>query len=142
MSVWREVQETLLQRWTDGWVNGGNPLTPFWFQDEKAEPPNGQWARVRIDARPGTQETLGRPGNRKIARRGAVYAMLRQPPDGASGALSDLGEFARDLFENCRLAPHDIRFTTVQIGPMLDVDDEGRWSGVTVEAPFDYEQLK
>lgn len=137
MSVWREVQEAILSWWVTRWADAA----PFAFQDETLKPPNGPWARLLVDQRPGGAGTLGSPGNRKMDRRGAVFALLRQPPAGASGALSDLAEKARDVFEGCRLAPHDIRFAAGQIGPVLDVD-QGRWSGVTVEVPFDYEQLK
>lgn len=84
---------------------------------------------------------MGQPGNRKMDRRGVVWMILRQPPNQASGDLSDRADEARDVFENCRLAPHDIRFADVQIGPMLPIDG-GRFTGVTVEAPFDYEQHK
>lgn len=74
-------------------------------------------------------------------RRGVAFALLRQPPGGDTGALSDLAEKASDAFEGCRLSPHDIRFDDGQIGPALDVE-QGRWTGVAVEIPFNYEQIK
>lgn len=137
MSVWREVQEAVLAWWETRWADAA----PMAYQDETQDPVDGPHGRLWVQQRPGGPGTLGRPGSRKMDRRGAATVTLRQPPDRDSGALSDLAEKARDAFENCRLAPHDIRFADVQIGPMIDVE-AGRWSGVTVEAPFDYEQHK
>ena len=146
MSVLREVEEAVLARWVASWVEGAGPgpLTPYVFQDEKLELPpehDGPWVRVLVQQRPGGPGTLGRPGNRKMDRAGAVFALLRQPPNRASGALSDLAEKARDIFENCRFGPHDLRFGAGQIGA-IDAVEQGRWSGVTVEVRFDYEQIK
>lgn len=137
MSVWREVEEAILAWWLTRWADA----TPTAFQDEKQDPPAGPHGRLLVQQRVGGPGTLGSPGNRKMDRSGAVFAILRQPPGGDWGALSDLAEKARDVFENCRLSPHDIRFGAAQIGPELVVED-GRWWGVTVEAPFDYEQIK
>lgn len=144
MSVAREVEESILQRWVASWVNGADPLTPFVFQDEKLDLPDdhdGQWARVLVQPRPGGQATLGAPGNRKMDRAGAVFVLLRQPPNRASGALTDLAERARDIYEACRFGPHALRFGDGQIGA-IDAVEQGRWSGVTVEVRFDYEQTK
>lgn len=146
MSVWREVEETLLQRWVDSWVEGAgpDPLTPYVFQDEKLDLPEGhegKWVRVLVDQRPSGPGTMGRPGSRKMDRAGVVFMLLRQPPGWASGDLADLAERARDIYENCRLWPHDIRFGAVDIGA-ADAVEQGRWTGVTVEARFDYEQTK
>lgn len=140
MSVWREVEEAVLARWVAQWAD----LTPFVFQDEKLELPldhDGPWARVLVQSRPSGPGTLGSPGNRKMDRAGALFALVRQPPNRASGELSDLAEKARDIFENCRFGPHDLRFGAVQIGAQ-DAVEQGRWTGVTVEARFDYEQIK
>lgn len=140
MSVWREVQEAALSWWLTRWASA--PAGPEGaFLDEKFDPPNGPWYRLLVEQRPAGPGTLGSPGNRRMDRSGAVFALLRQPPGGDSGALSDLAEKARDVFENCRLAPHDIRFGAVQIGQEATIE-EGRWRGVTVEARFDYEQIK
>lgn len=146
MSPLRECEEAILQRWAAQWVvaPGGDPLTPFFLQDETAQLPpdhDGPWVRLLVQSRPGGPGTLGSPGNRKMDRAGVVFALLRQPPNRASGALSDLAEKARDIYENCRFGPHDMRFGAVQIGAQ-DAVEQGRWTGVTVEARFDYEQLK
>lgn len=146
MSVWREVQETLYQRWRDHWLNDDvptpGPLTPYAFGNEKSASCDGPWAHFSVKRLPGTNETLGRPGNRKINRVGMVFIDLREPPLNGVGNLSDLAERAAAIFENCRiLATHDIRFAIVEPGEegMIDKD---RWWGVSVEGRFDYEDIR
>lgn len=141
MTPWRAVQETLYRRWTERWVVGEDPRTPFAFDNDKIETGEGAWALVQVRARPSGAGTIGRPGNRKMDRRGVVYIDLREPPGRGVGTLSDLAEAARAVFEDCRLAPYDIRFGPVDIGQEGQIEN-GRWWGVTVEAPFDYEELK
>jgi len=141
MSTWRAVQEALYQRWDERWRDASKPVTPVQFDNEKIDPPDGPWVKVMVRGRPGGPGTIGRPGNRKMDRAGVVYIDLREPPLRGVGDLSDRAEQARAVFENCRLEPHDIRFGVVDIGDEGLVDN-GRWWGVTVEARFDYEELK
>lgn len=137
MSVWREVQERLYGRWESGWAD----TTRFALSGETFEPDKDEtWARVRVQSRPGTQETLGAPGNRKMSRRGVVFALLRQPAGKGEGPLSDLAEKAKGLFEGQRFAPHGIRFGECDVGAGGEIEG-GRWWGVTVECPFDYEEI-
>lgn len=141
MTVWREVQEALYQRWATQWVVNGEPRTPYQLENEKFDPPAGPWAKVQVQGRPGGPGTIGGPGRRRIDRAGVVYIDLREPPGDGVGRVSDLAELAKGIFENCRLALHDIRFSTADIGGEAQVDD-GRWWGCTVEARFDYEEIK
>lgn len=140
MSVWREVQEALYQRWKAGWVNGPDPLTPFVFENKSFAPPVAPWARFSVKRMPGGTGTLGNIGNRKMDRVGMVFVQLFEPPGGGTGRISDLGEFAAGLFENCRIEPHDIRFSAVEPGQASDIEN-GRWWGLSVEGRFDYQQL-
>lgn len=149
MSVWREVQETLYRRWATKWVVDPlapepEPLTYYVFEDEKASPPAGAalWARFSVKRMPGGPGTIGRPGNRKMDRVGMVFIQLFQPAGtGNVGQLSDYGERAAGIFENCRLlADHDIRFGEVEPGESGQVEN-GRWLGLSVEGRFDYEQI-
>lgn len=146
MSVWRAVQETLYQRWAAQWVvdpeaDPVEPLTYFVFEDEKATPPAAPWARFSVKRMPGGPGTMGRPGNRKMDRVGMVFVQLFKPPGKGVGDLSDLGERAAGVFENCRLlGANDIRFGEVEPGQSQQVEN-GRWLGLSVEGRFDYEQL-
>lgn len=137
MTVWREVQEALYGVWEAGWGN-----TTRWAPaNESFDPMDQVHVRLRVQARPGRQETLGKPGNRKFARRGVLYAQVREPPGKGVGSLSDLAGKAKDLFEGRRFAPHDIRFAACDIGAEGEIDG-GTWWGVTAECPFDYEEIK
>lgn len=147
MSVWREVQEALYARWRDQWavVPGAVPLvalTPYWFEDEKAVPPEDPWVRFSVKRMPGGPGTMGSPGNRKMDRVGMVFIQLFQPPLHGVGGLSDLGERAAAIFENCRLrATRDIRFGEVEPGQSGQIE-AGRWLGLSVEGRFDYEDIR
>lgn len=136
MSVWREVQELLYERWATQWAD----TTPFAFSNEPmpdlGDPPVTN-VRLRVDQRPGGPATLGRPGQRLVDRRGAVYAIFRAPPGGGVGGLSDLGEKAQRIFEGQRFDPNDIRFEVGSVSPGVEVDG-GTWWGFTVEVPFSY----
>lgn len=146
MSVWREVQETLYARWAAQWVVDPlavdpEALTYYVFEDEKAEPPAGVWVRFSVKRMPGGPGTMGRPGNRKMDRVGMVFIQLFKPPGDGVGDLSDYGERAAGIFENCRLlADHDIRFGEVEPGESGQIEN-GRWLGLSVEGRFDYEQI-
>lgn len=146
MSVWREVQEALYQRWATAWVNEDvptpGPLTPYCFGNEKFDPPAAPWCHVQIVRLPGGPGTMGSPGNRKMDRVGLLIIDLREPPGDGVGNLSDLAERAAAIFENCRiLASHDIRFAQVEPGEASHID-KGRWWGVSVEGRFEYEDIR
>lgn len=137
MSVWREVQEALYQRWKAEW----GETTPYAFANETFDPPDGPWVRFVVIRLPGGPGTLGRPGQKRMDRAGLVMIMLREPPGDGTGQISDLAEQAAAIFENKRFGPHDIRFAQVEPGEAGDVED-GRWWGVVVEGRFDYEETK
>jgi hypothetical protein len=84
---------------------------------------------------------MGPVGSRRFDRSGRVFVQLFEPPGLGVGPLSDLADQARDLFEGKRFAPHDIRFNEVDVGNEGSVEN-GRWWGVTVEARFEYEDIK
>lgn len=150
MSVFREVQETLYARWAAAWVRDGGPLTPYCFEDEPFDPPappddpadagQAMWARFSVKRRPGGSGTIGRRGNRKMDRVGVVFIQLFVPPGNGVGDLTDAGERAAKVFENCRLEPHDIRFGPVEPGDTFD-SDGGRYRAVVVEGRFDYDDI-
>lgn len=141
MTVWREVQEALYARFIDQWKVGAEPRTPIQLDNEKFDPPDGPWVKLVTQRRAGGPGTMGRPGNRKMDRAGAVFVLLREPPGDGVGRLSDLADQAAAVFENCRLQPHDIRFSTVEPGLASQIEN-GRWWGVAVEGRFQYEELK
>ena len=135
MSVWREVQETLYQRFKVEW----GATSPFVFANEDYDPPKGLWVRFQVIRLPGGPGTLGPPGAKKMDRVGSIMILLREPPGEGVGTISDRASQAASIFENRRLTPHDIRFAEVEPGEAGDVD-KGRWWGVAVEGRFDYEE--
>lgn len=144
MSVWREVQEALYQRFSEHWVTADAdpvPLTPYCLGNESGfDPPDGPWCRVSVQRMPGGPGTIGRKGNRRMDRVGRLFIQLFEPPGDGVGRISDLAETAARIFENCRLEPHDIRFAEVEPREGVDVEG-GRWWGLPVEGRFDYEDI-
>jgi hypothetical protein len=141
-STWREVQEALYRLWFAEWVDAdGEPLTPTQLGNERFDAPDGPWVQLLVQRRPGGPGTLGRPGNRRMDRRGVVFVLLREPPGGATGAMSDRAERAARVYENRRVEPHGIHFAEVEPGQAGDVGG-GRWYGVAVEGAFGYEELR
>ena len=136
MSVWRDVEKAVLQRFLTAW--GGT--SPVFLANDTLDPPDALWCQIIVVRRPGGPGTIGRVGNRKMDRRGAAYIMLRQPPLSGTGDLSDRAEQAAAIFENCSFPPHHIRFSVVEPGEAGSID-QGRWWGVTIEALFDYEHV-
>lgn len=138
MSVWREVQETILQRWAAGWL----VTTPYCVEnDPPYDPGAGPWARISIKRLPGGPGTIGRSGNKKMDRVGVVFIQLFEPPCAGTGRISDLAEQAAAIFENCRLEPHDIRFAEVEPGEAGPIE-QGRWYGLSVRGRFGYEDVR
>ncbi len=142
MSVWREVQEALYQRFVAAWVgDDGEALTPIQLGNETFDPPEGLWVQLLVKRRAGGNGTLGSPGNRKMDRAGSVFILLREPPGKGVGSLSDAGERAAHVFENKLVQPHGIHFAEVE--PIFEGDvEEGRWWGATIEGRFGYEELR
>jgi hypothetical protein len=133
-SVRRAVQESLYQRFVAAWGD----LSLFQLGNETFDPPDGPWVQLLVVARPSGNGTLGGPGRRRIDRSGAVFVQLRDAPGGGVGDMSDRADFALKIFESARIAEHDIRFSTGDIGAEGNIDD-GRWWGCSVEIPFEYE---
>lgn len=137
MTVWREVQEALYERWRVEWA----AATPYFFADETEPELSGYWCRVRVQHRPGQQETLGPKRKRKWARNGVVFISVRGPTGTGVGDRSDLAQQARDVFEGCGFSPHNIQFNEGDIGDDFEIEG-GREREVLVECPFSYEEIR
>jgi hypothetical protein len=139
-AVWTEVQEAIYQHFTTRWTLLTTPPTIFFSNEEPNDPPDGQWGMLIVQRRVGGPGTIGKPGNRKMDRVGTVFVLLREPPGDGVSSMSDLGEYAAKIFEDCRLSVHGIRFATSEPGVAEKIDN-GKWWGVAVEARFDFEEL-
>ncbi len=137
-TVWREVQDAILRHWEARWRD----RTPGRYANEKFDPPEAPWFDLSIQRRPGGPGTIGRRGNRKMDRVGSVFVLIHTPLGQGMGEASDLGDIAAKVFEGCRLPVHDLRFNTAEpLGDAAEIEG-GRWWAVTIEARFDYEELR
>jgi hypothetical protein len=119
---------------------------PYCFDDETLDPPvddatqrPGPWVRCSVRNLAGGQESLGSSGNRKYRRRAIVRVEVFTAPGTGQKAPDLMCQGALGMYEGRLLSgclTYDGRAAEVGL-----VDD-GRWKLSTVEAYFDYEEIK
>jgi len=141
MTTLNEAREALYKRFNDLWVDGlGDPLTPFTFDNETFEPPEtGSWVRVAVRHLFSSQETLGKPGNRKFRRPGSLIIQLFTATETGMESIDTLSEKVRSIFEGITLVPEAIHLGTTTI---RESGTDGKWNQSTAETPFDYDETK
>lgn len=148
MTTLPEATEALYQRFKDEWVNGSaTELTPYAFDNIAIDTPAGPdgkgapWVRFSVSHSGATQETLGRFGNRKFGRTGRAFLQLFVPIGSGRATTDDLLEVGRSMFEGRAIPGTTLRFNDVIVREVGEVED-GRWWGSTIEAVFEYDQIK
>jgi hypothetical protein len=145
MTTLNQARTAIYTRWLDQWKVGLNPRTPYCFDDETFDPPAGDdgrgatWARLSVRHIAGGQQTLGRPGNRKFTRSALVRVEVYTVPGAGLSEADGHIQAAKDMYEGTSLAGallYDAQ--TAEVGLV----DEGRWFLSTMQASFDYEELK
>lgn len=148
MTTLNEARETIYARFVDEWVDGSDPLTPFCFDNESFDPPNGDdgrgapWARCSVRSLFAGQETLGKAGNRKFMRTAIARIEIFVPPGEGTKNADTLLITGKDMFEG-RSTPSGttIRFNEV-VPREIGIIENGRWHLSTIEASFEYDEIK
>jgi hypothetical protein len=136
MTTLNEAKEALLDLFNTGWAS----RTVFSFDNESFTPPtNDYWARVSVRHQAARQETLGRVGNRKFLRQGAVFVQLFAPLDAGTETIDGHVEAAIEIFEGVSISGTTIRIYDA-IARELGRDEN--WFMVVVEANFEYDETK
>jgi hypothetical protein len=121
--------------------NGVIPIAldnqPFSPPDPDGDDPNIKWARLTVMFINGSQDSLGRPGNRKFVRSGVLFIQCFTPKGTATSSNDVFCKQCADIFEGERIGVlwfKDTRIVTV--GP------DGSWYQQNVVADFEYELIK
>lgn len=149
MTTLRQARETIYKRFMDEWKTvGGAPLTPFTFDNETFDPPKGTdgrgtpWARCSVRNLDAGQDTLGPIGARKFYRIGLARVEIFVPPGSGRWDTDEYMMKAQALFEG-RTTPSGTSIRFFEVTPQeLGLIEDGRWDLSTVEARFDYEEIK
>lgn len=147
MTTINQARVAVYERFLEEWVTGPDPLTPFCFDNETFDPPQTPegkglpWARCSVRSITGGQETLGPPGNRKYTRQALARIEVYTPPGSALKPADDLCQVGLAMFEGRSLLGQGVLFTDAQTAE-VGLVDEGRWFLSTVQASFDYEDIK
>lgn len=138
MTTLNQAREAIYAAFVADWSVG--PASAYTFDNEKFDPPEGApWARLSVRHRGAGQETLGRPGARRFARRGAAFVQVFVPEDTGTADADSLTARARAIFEGVTLAGTTVRFQDVIV---RETGVDGVWYGMMVEAIFEYDETK
>lgn len=148
MTTLNEARAAVYDRFLTEWVNGGpGPLSPYTFDNEAFEPPmdadgRGEpWARCSVRSLTGTQQTLGPEGNRKYTRKALARVEVYGPPGTGLKVIDEHCQVALAMFEGRSLPGTRVMLHDAQVSE-VGLVDEGRWFLSTVQATFDYEEIK
>lgn len=148
MTTLREAREAIYKRFVDEWQSGGQPLSPYTFDNETFDPPKGAdgrgtpWARCSVRQLDSFQDTLGRIGSRKFLRIALARVEIYVPPGDGRWNTDGLMMAAMSLFEG-RSSPIGSGITFFEVTPQeIGLIEDGRWDLSTVSARFDYEETK
>lgn len=107
------------------------PFTP-------PDPASGvRWTRLSVQFTDGTQDTLGRPANRKFVKEGLLFIQVFTPQFHATNVNDDLAENSLNVFEGVKLG--DLWFND---GRIETVGSDGEWYQQNVVLDFTFEAIK
>lgn len=139
-----EAREAIYQHFAALWLDPdtSEPFTPYWFDDEKAEPENGPWVRLTVRHNAASPaHLLGGPEAQGVAVQqvGTIYLQYFQPPGtGSDVADQHLERFIKG-FGFQKLADSSIRTQEARVRE-LGIVEQGRWWAANGTADFRYEQ--
>ena len=160
MTTMPEAREAIYQFFLDGWLpdtgvdgytlnadgtswdadpNGAR--TPYTFDNEEFDPPDGPWVRFSFRNRNRGQETLGAAPNRRFGTRSSAFVQYFEPPGSGTATADSHMDKALSIFEGKRITGTTLRVvsaTARELGP----DPDKRWWGGTVEIVTDYDEQK
>ena len=139
MTTLNEARQIVYRRFMALWKDGAEELSPFCFDNERLDPVPAVWARCSVRSMPGGQATLGDPGNRKYHRKGLARVEVYAEPGSGRDRADTMCRAAQNMFEGHSL--DGLMFFDTETAEQGLVDDD-RWDLSTVEAFFDYEEIK
>lgn len=138
MTTITEAKEAMALQFITAWASE----TPVTIDNEEFDPPVNPpvpWVRFAVRHTASTQETLGRPGNRRYSRIGSAFVQVFTPQGIGTARADELARRARLAFEGLTLAGTTVRFLDVII---REIGVSGQWYQVVVEADFEYNETR
>lgn len=134
-----EAVTAILTRFEDQWTTL-QPGVSYFFGNEVGEA-TSSWARVTVRHTVRDQVTHGIKPHRKFETRGVIFVQLFAPLNAGVGALADLCDDARVVFEGESIA---VGAESVNLygGTTNNLDDDGTWNMATVTIPFRYTETR
>ena len=83
----------------DAFVAAWGSTTPIALGNESIDEPGAPWVRISMTENTSEQLTIGSTGNKIFERRASVRVQIFVPTDRGDGALLDLQQQARNVFE-------------------------------------------
>ena len=127
----------MAQLFADTWTPTGFSFTLD--NDEFTAPDDAPWARFAIRHNAGTQDTLGRTGNRKFLRLGSAFVQIFTRSNTGTRQSKQLAQTIVNGFEGARIAGTTIRFNDVIV---RESGVDGKWYLTVVEATFEYDETR
>lgn len=136
------AREVVYRRWRDLWVSGGQPRTPYAFENEDARTLDAgsvPWARVSVKNHNGGQDTLGRAGERKFWRPIRIYVQLFHPLNSGMKASGLDAAAAQAIFEASSFDGVHVFDMPVEEQPVLPKD---KWLQTLLSGDAAFEEQK
>jgi hypothetical protein len=136
VTTFRQARAAVVDKWKVDWPLVA-PDVPFYFDNEAVAPCQTPWTRVVVRELASRQETLGVAPTRIFERKAMAIVQIFVARDTGVGAIADLAQLARAVFEGKSFSGLDFYEVTPR-----EVPTEDRWYQMTVEAQFNYYETK
>lgn len=139
MTTLNEARSAVYTRFLDNFT--GLPVERITFDNEEfesLEQGSLNWVRLVVRSTTRQQDTIGRPSNRRYRSAATVIVQVYTQVNTGVKSSDSLVEEIQSIFEGVSFDGLD--FDEAATPTELGVD--GRWYVATVEAPFDYDEIK
>lgn len=133
MTTPNEAAEAIYDR-LDTAISGS---TPFTFENEDFDEPDGEWVRLSVNTNSRVQETLGPIGSRRYFSGASILVQCYTKTDQGRQGADTLARTITNLFEG-------VSFSGVNCNNAIarETPPKGKWLQTVVEIEFTYDETK
>ncbi len=136
MTTLNEAKEAIYLRFNSNFTGVAADRIAF-DNEEFNTPTSGEWVRLVVRNIGRLQNTLGKPGNRKFRSTALVLVQVFVDVNTGVKQSDALAKEAANIFEGVSFSGLDFQSAVPrETGP------DGKWYQSTVEAEFDYDEIK
>ena len=129
-----QVNEYIVARFINAWSDS----TVYTLDGETFIGPNDvPWVRLSVREMPGSQNTLGQPGNRKYERKGLILGQIFTPIKIGTQQADTLAQAFKDIFEGVTFNAVEGHDATIR-----RLGTDGLLYSIVVEINFVYYETK